>query len=98
MSELSQEGRLIVGLGNPEADYADTRHNLGFACVHELASRMAVKVARKRWQPLVGHSESRAVWFVLPQTYINLSSQPVPTALPHTTLTPQPLYLLNTEL
>ncbi len=44
--DLSQEGRLIVGLGNPDADYADTRHNLGFACVRELARRMAVKRSR----------------------------------------------------
>ena len=36
------EERLIVGLGNPEEEYADTRHNLGFACVRELARRLGV--------------------------------------------------------
>ena len=44
------EERLIVGLGNPEEDYADTRHNLGFACVRELARRLGVRIDRKRWQ------------------------------------------------
>ncbi|TMD31134.1 MAG: hypothetical protein E6I95_13985, partial [Chloroflexi bacterium] len=63
---LSQEQRLIVGLGNPESEYADTRHNLGFACVRELARRMNTKIDRKRWQSLVGRSESRGVWFVMP--------------------------------
>jgi peptidyl-tRNA hydrolase, PTH1 family len=95
---LSQEERLIVGLGNPEADYADTRHNLGFACVHELARRMGVKIERKRWQSLVGRSESRGVWFVLPQTYMNLSGQAVAKALRDTNLTVGQLWVVHDEL
>src|SRR6266849_3024702 len=75
------EGRLIVGLGNPEEDYADTRHNLGFACVRELARRLGVRTDRKRWQSLVGRSETQHVWLVLPQTYMNLSGQAVAKAM-----------------
>ena len=78
--------RLIVGLGNPESDYADTRHNLGFACARELARRFGVSVDRKRWQSLVGHSEEHGLWFVLPQTYLNLSGQAVARALKDTGL------------
>jgi len=58
--ELVREELLIVGLGNPESEYADTRHNLGFACVRELAKRLGVKVERKRWDSLVGHSRRMA--------------------------------------
>jgi len=89
---------LIVGLGNPEADYADTRHNLGFACVHELARRMGVEVERKRWQSLVGRSDERGVWFVLPQTYMNLSGQAVAKALRDTNLTVEQLWVVHDEL
>jgi len=95
---LSQEERLIVGLGNPESEYADTRHNLGFACVRELARRMDTKIDRKRWQSLVGHSESRGVWFVLPQTYMNLSGEAVAKALRDTNLTPDQLWVVHDEL
>jgi PTH1 family peptidyl-tRNA hydrolase len=95
---LSQEDRLIVGLGNPDADYADTRHNLGFACVRELARRMGVKVDRKRWQSLVGRSEPRGIWFVLPQTYMNLSGPAVAKALRDTNLTADQLWVVHDEL
>jgi peptidyl-tRNA hydrolase, PTH1 family len=96
--EERKEERLIVGLGNPEADYADTRHNVGFACVRELARRLDVKIDRKRWQSLVGRSESHGVWFVLPQTYMNLSGEAVAKALRDTSLTPEQLWVVHDEL
>jgi PTH1 family peptidyl-tRNA hydrolase len=96
--ELVREELLIVGLGNPESEYADTRHNLGFACVNELARRLGVQVTRKRWQSLVGHSESRGVWLVLPQTYMNLSGQAVAKALKDLNLAPQQMWVVHDEL
>jgi peptidyl-tRNA hydrolase, PTH1 family len=96
--ELDREELVIVGLGNPESEYADTRHNLGFACVQELARRLAVRVDRKRWQSLIGHSEARGVWLVLPQTYMNLSGQPVAKALRDLDLTPHRLWVVHDEL
>jgi len=82
MEEKERSEILIVGLGNPESEaYGDTRHNLGFACVRELARRLDVKVDRKRWRSLVGRSEARGLWFVLPQTYMNLSGEAVARAL-----------------
>jgi peptidyl-tRNA hydrolase, PTH1 family len=90
--------RLIVGLGNPESEYADTRHNLGFACVRELARRLDVRIERKRWQSLIARAESRRLWFVLPQTYMNLSGQAVARALKDTGIAPQDTWVVYDEL
>lgn len=90
--------RLIVGLGNPEADYADTRHNLGFACVRELAKRLGVRIDRKRWQSLVGHSEMPGVWLILPQTYMNLSGEAVARAIKDIHVPPQQVWVVYDEL
>ena len=95
---MVREELLIVGLGNPESEYADTRHNLGFACLHELARRLGVQVNRTRWQSLVGHSESQRVWIVLPQTYMNLSGQAVSKALRDLGLTAEQLWVVHDEL
>ena len=96
--EVVREQLLIVGLGNPESEYADTRHNLGFACVRELAKRLGVKVDRKRWDSLVGHSEPRGVWLVLPQTYMNLSGQAVAKAARDIHVPPQQVWVVYDEL
>ena len=95
-----QEGtqHLIVGLGNPDSDYADTRHNLGFACVRELARRLDVRIERKRWQSLVGRSEARGLWFVLPQTYMNLSGDAVARAVKDTRIGPPETWVVYDEL
>jgi PTH1 family peptidyl-tRNA hydrolase len=95
---LLREETLIVGLGNPESEYEDTRHNLGFACVRELARRFGMPVDRKRWRSLVGHSESRQLWLVLPQTYMNLSGQAVAAAVRDTGVTPAQVWVVHDEL
>ena len=97
MQEKNEE-HLIVGLGNPESDYADTRHNLGFACVRELARRCGAPIDRKRWQSLVGRSKVRGLWFVLPQTYMNLSGQAVARAMKDTGIAPDQTWVVYDEL
>lgn len=68
--------RLLVGLGNPGRDYADTRHNIGFMVMDALVSRMNGSFQmEKRWKSHVAKTTS--TWLCKPQTYMNLSGQAV---------------------
>ena len=66
---------LIVGLGNPGAEYARTRHNTGFLALDELAGMLGVKVERSRFRALTGTANYRGKKLILmkPQTYMNAS-------------------------
>jgi len=67
--------RLILGLGNPGEEYRDTRHNVGFRVVDELARRFAVPVERLECNALAGRlrpGEDEAL-LAKPQTYMNRS-------------------------
>ena len=70
---------LIVGLGNPGAEYERTRHNVGFMLVDLLAHSAGAQVKRKDCRALVGRAELEGtrVEFVKPQTYMNLSGEAV---------------------
>ena len=70
---------LIVGLGNPGAEYEWTRHNLGFMLVDLLAAQAGREVRRSECRSLVGLAEveGRRVELVKPQTYMNLSGESV---------------------
>ena len=70
---------LIVGLGNPGAEYEWTRHNLGFMLVDRLAREAGAQVKRKDCRALVGRAEieGAAIELVKPQTYMNLSGEAV---------------------
>ncbi|MBA2733163.1 MAG: aminoacyl-tRNA hydrolase [Acidobacteria bacterium] len=70
---------LIVGLGNPGAQYEQTRHNLGFMLVDLLAREAGAQVKRKDCRALVGRAllEGTTVELVKPQTYMNLSGEAV---------------------
>ena len=43
--------RIIVGLGNPGREYAETRHNVGFMVLDRLAEHFRVEPARQSWLP-----------------------------------------------
>jgi PTH1 family peptidyl-tRNA hydrolase len=71
---------LIVGLGNPGADYAKTRHNAGFALADLLAKRWRTEWhAARKFQAQVARAESdgRKILLCEPQTFMNASGEAV---------------------
>ena len=68
---------LIVGLGNPEAEYGKTRHNMGFNTINKIAEQYHINVNKTKFQGLseVGTIEGQKVILVKPQTYMNLSGE-----------------------
>lgn len=63
--------RLILGLGNPGDKYRETRHNVGFEVVEELARRRSVKLSNLECNTLLAEADD--VTLGMPQTYMNRS-------------------------
>ena len=70
---------LIVGLGNPENEYANTRHNMGFCVVNEIAKKYNIELNKNKFNSLYGKGEieGQKIILVKPQTYMNLSGEAV---------------------
>lgn len=70
---------LIVGLGNPESDYAKTRHNMGFNVVNQLAKEYGIEVARTKFNSQYEKAviEGQKALLVKPQTFMNASGEAV---------------------
>ncbi|MCX6464404.1 MAG: aminoacyl-tRNA hydrolase [Pseudonocardiales bacterium] len=71
---------LVVGLGNPGPEYAETRHNVGFRVVELLAARAGggrFSKHRSNADVLEGRLAGRRVVLAKPRTYMNLSGGPV---------------------
>ena len=71
---------LVVGLGNPGAEYAKTRHNAGFLLVKKLAERWkAGGASEKKFVARVAKAErnGKKVLLCEPQTFMNLSGESV---------------------
>ena len=70
--------KVIVGLGNPGPQYADTRHNIGFLLVDQLAEINNFQF-RVKFQGLwaEGHVEGERLLLLKPQTFMNLSGRSV---------------------
>ena len=70
---------LIVGLGNPGAQYARTRHNIGWLVLDELSRRFAIQLSRTNCEAKIGGGliGEQRVTLVKPQTFMNLSGRSV---------------------
>lgn len=70
---------LIIGLGNPEPEYANTRHNMGFDTINQIASKYHIALNRTKFNAIygIGEIQNNKVILVKPQTYMNLSGQAV---------------------
>lgn len=70
---------IIVGLGNPDRQYQNTRHNIGFDVIDVIADKNNITVKERKHKALIGKGfvgGQKAV-LVKPQTYMNLSGESV---------------------
>jgi PTH1 family peptidyl-tRNA hydrolase len=90
--------RLIVGLGNPGAEYADTRHNAGFWLCERLATKLGAPLRREsRFHGIAGRTQDQ-VWLLLPQTFMNHSGQAVSALARFYRIPPAEMLVLHDEL
>ena len=70
---------IIVGLGNPDRQYQNTRHNIGFDVIDMIADKNHITVGERKHKALIGKGfvGGQKVVLVKPQTYMNLSGESV---------------------
>lgn len=70
---------LIVGLGNPEEEYNNTRHNMGFDTINKIAKQYNIEVNKNKFKGLCGSGiiENEKVILLKPQTYMNISGESI---------------------
>jgi PTH1 family peptidyl-tRNA hydrolase len=70
---------LLVGLGNPGSEYAETRHNVGFMAVDEIVRRYSLNHFKDKFkgQIATGDIANNKVALLKPETYMNLSGESV---------------------
>ncbi len=91
---------LVVGLGNPGREYAQSRHNLGWAAVDAFARDAGIELSRRRWRGKVGAGTitGTGVWLLKPQTYMNESGSSVKKALHDLELPLEHVWVVHDEL
>lgn len=91
---------LIVGLGNPGAEYAGHRHNVGFMAVDEIARRHTFPPFRQKFSALVseGMIDGEKLLLLKPQTFMNRSGDAVGQAAKFYKLAPADISVIHDEL
>jgi PTH1 family peptidyl-tRNA hydrolase len=91
---------LIVGLGNPGADYEGTRHNIGFAVVAELAARSGGAQFRRRFHGEFAETSlaNKSVGLLRPLTFMNDSGRSVQAATAFYKYEPGEVLVIHDEL
>jgi PTH1 family peptidyl-tRNA hydrolase len=96
---LSAALRLIVGLGNPGAEYSETRHNAGFWFCERVARELGATFAREsRFHGLAANARADNLWLLMPQTYMNRSGQSVAALLRFYRIEPAQMLVVHDEL
>lgn len=73
--------KIVVGLGNPGSEYADTRHNTGFNVIDSLAEALKIDVKKRKFGARLGSGEFAEKKLILlkPWNFMNRSGQVVAT-------------------
>ena len=91
---------IVVGLGNPGADYAKTRHNAGFMAMDHIASVCGVKIDRAKFKALIAEATlgGARVLLMKPQTFMNSSGEAIGEAAAFYKIPPEHVIVLHDEI
>lgn len=91
---------LIVGLGNPGAEYAETRHNVGFMAVDCIADKYHFSSFKAKFDGLIadGSIQGEKVLLLKPQTFMNLSGNSVVKAAMFYKIPPQNVIVIHDDM
>jgi len=101
MAALTADIRLIVGLGNPGADYVETRHNAGFWLIDLIAADHSLSFRfEKRYNAQVCKfkAEGKDIYLLKPQAFMNRSGQAVAALARYYKIKPEQILVLHDEL
>lgn len=92
--------QLFVGLGNPGRKYSGNRHNIGFMAIDAIASAHGFGPWRQKFRSEIAEGQlgGRRVTLMKPQTFMNLSGQPVGEAMRYLKLAPADIWVFHDEL
>ncbi len=91
--------RLIVGLGNPGPEYAETRHNAGFWFCERLSVKLGVGFSNEaRFHGRVAHAREARVWLLMPQIFMNRSGMSVGALTRFHRIAPAEILVVHDEL
>jgi len=92
--------KLLVGLGNPGAKYAQNRHNIGYMAMDRIAADHGFSSWRSKFQGQIcdGRFGSMKVTLLKPETFMNLSGQSVGEAMRYLKLAPEDLIVFHDEI
>jgi PTH1 family peptidyl-tRNA hydrolase len=96
---LSSALKLVVGLGNPGAEYAETRHNAGFWFCERLADDLKTSFAKEsRYHGWVANIRDAGVWLLMPATFMNDSGRAVLALAHFYRILPNEILVVHDEL
>ena len=92
--------KLLVGLGNPGAKYAQNRHNIGYMAMDRIAADHGFGGWRSKFQGQTcdGRLGSMKVTLLKPETFMNLSGQSVGEAMRYLKLAPEDVIVFHDEI
>ena len=93
--------KIVVGLGNPGAQYANTPHSVGFEAVDAIAAAIgAIWEEKRQFKCLLakGSFAGQAVMLVKPQTFMNLSGESVAPVVKYHNATSSDLLVIQDDI
>ena len=91
---------IVVGLGNPDRKYENTRHNAGFICIDKFAEKHGVTIDRLKYKAYCAAVEigDKRVLLMKPQTYMNNSGQSVVEAMNFYKIPPENVVIIFDDI